>query len=194
VFAAILVLRAVTEASQTGSLVAGLVAAAWLVAPAAGAIAMLWFMAWLTSRTTVYTITNRRVVMRIGIVLSLTFNLPFARIRSADARPAAGTTGDIALALTGTDKIAYVHLWPHARPWRLARPEPMLRCVENLTHVAGVLTTAWRAANGMAPMPTAAQLPVQGETLPRPALASPMAPSFAHAARRLDGNGAAAAH
>ena len=33
-------------------------------------------LAWLTSRNTVYTITNKRVVMRIGIVLSVTFNLP----------------------------------------------------------------------------------------------------------------------
>ena len=89
--------------------------------PAVAAIAMLWVMAWLTSKTTVYTITDRRVVMRIGIVLSITLNLPFARIRSADASVKSGPSGDIALALSGNDQIAYVHLWPHARPWRVAR-------------------------------------------------------------------------
>ena len=29
------------------------------------------------------------------------------------------------------DRIAYLSLWPHVRPWRLARPEPMLRCIRN---------------------------------------------------------------
>jgi hypothetical protein len=40
-------------------------------------------LAWLSARTTVYTITDKRVVMRIGIVLSLTFNLPLRQIESA---------------------------------------------------------------------------------------------------------------
>ena len=52
---------------------------------------MLLLMAWLTSRTTVYTITNRRVVMRVGIVLTVTFNLPFRRIESAALRRCATT-------------------------------------------------------------------------------------------------------
>ena len=44
-------------------------------------------MAWLSARNTVYTITDRRVVMRIGIVLTLTFNLPFKRIAAAGLQP-----------------------------------------------------------------------------------------------------------
>ena len=37
--------------------------------------------AWLSARTTMYTLTNKRVVMRIGIVLTVSFNLPLRAIR-----------------------------------------------------------------------------------------------------------------
>ncbi len=188
-FAAILLVRGITAASQSGSAEAGIVASLWLLGPAVAAIAMLWVMAWLTSRTTVYTITDKRVVMRIGIVLSLTLNLPFARIRSADASLKSGPSGDIALALAGPDQIAYVHLWPHARPWRVARTEPMLRCVVDVAHVAALLTNAWRTANGgVAAAPVIAPAAVT-------ALPSRPAPSpFAHAARRVEPSDAVAAH
>ncbi len=45
-------------------------------------------MAWLSARSTVYTLTDRRMVMRMGIVLTVTFNLPFKRIAAADMAPA----------------------------------------------------------------------------------------------------------
>lgn len=117
------------------------------------ALGLLLTMAWLSARTTVYTLTNRRVVMRIGIVLSLTLNLPFNRIVAANLRRAqAGDVGpaDIALTLAPSDKIAYMHLWPHARPWRLARPEPMLRCLSDAPQVARLLAGAWAESTGQA--------------------------------------------
>jgi hypothetical protein len=84
--------------------------------------------------------------MRIGIVLNLTFNLPFGRIATAGLRDTGHGTGDIPLTLAGSDRIAYMHLWPHARPWRIAHPEPMLRCVPNAPRVAQVLAQAWSQA------------------------------------------------
>ena len=50
---------------------------------AATALAALGILAWLTARTTAYTLTDQRIVMRIGIVLTLTFNLPLKRIETA---------------------------------------------------------------------------------------------------------------
>jgi hypothetical protein len=50
------------------------------------AIALLEAFAWGVQKTTLYTITNKRIVMRIGVALSATFNLPFTRIVSADMR------------------------------------------------------------------------------------------------------------
>ena len=105
-------------------------------------------MAWLTARTTVYTITNRRVVMRIGIVLSVTFNLPFRVIDSAALRGYADGTGDLTLVLAGEDRISYLHLWPHARPWHVARPVPMLRCVSDAAGVAAMLSRAVALSQG----------------------------------------------
>ena len=50
-------------------------------------------LAYFTATTTRYTITNKRVAMRIGVALTLTVNLPFREIVSADMRPAPFGTG-----------------------------------------------------------------------------------------------------
>jgi hypothetical protein len=63
------------------------------------AIALLEAFAWGVQKTTLYTITNKRIVMRIGVALSATFNLPFTRIVSADMREDKNGNGDIALTL-----------------------------------------------------------------------------------------------
>ena len=147
-FAIILVVRAATELSNGGSVGDALMSATWLLPLALAALAMITYFAYLTARTAVYTITDRRVVMRVGIVLTLTFNLPYARIASASLRQFGDRTGDIPLALMGNDKIAYVHLWPHAKPWKLGQPEPSMRCVPNAEKVATILSQAWSAHMG----------------------------------------------
>lgn len=114
------------------------------------ALAMLAALAWLSARTTVYTITDRRVVMRIGIVLTLTFNLPLRVLRNADLHVAADGTADIALQLPPGDRIAWLHLWPHARAWHVRHPQPMLRSVPDGRAVAAILGGAWSAATGLA--------------------------------------------
>jgi hypothetical protein len=90
---------------------------------------LLALTAWLSASTTMYTITNRRVVMRIGIVLTLTFNLPHRWIKTAQIRDQGHGFGEIALELKGDDRIAYLHLWPHARAWHIGQPQPALRCI-----------------------------------------------------------------
>lgn len=149
-FAVILTWRAATVLSETGSVVDALIAMAWLLPFAGSAVGLLALIAWLTSRTTLYTITNRRVVMRIGIVLTVTFNIPFRNIESAGLRVYADGTGDIPFALSAESKIAFVHLWPHARPWRAARPEPMLRDVPDATRVAAIASQALATSAGIA--------------------------------------------
>ena len=114
------------------------------------ALAMLATLAWLSARTTVYTITDRRVVMRIGIVLTLTFNLPLRLLHNADLHLASDGTADIALQLPPGDRIAWLHLWPHARAWHVRHPQPMLRSVPDGRAVAAVLGGAWSAATGLA--------------------------------------------
>ncbi len=62
---------------------------------------ILSVLAWATAATTVYTITDRRVAMRIGIALTLTLNLPFKSVAAAQFKASSFGTGDIALALSG---------------------------------------------------------------------------------------------
>ena len=127
----------------------------WLLIAGLG-VGLLLALAWMTARSTVYTLTDRRIVMRIGIVLSVTYNLPLNRIDRADFRPIGDTgCGDIALALETGTRIAWLHLWPHARPWRVARPQPMLRALGDARTVSALLADAWSRASGVAVQPAA---------------------------------------
>ena len=118
--------------------------------------AMLMAMAWMSARSTCYTLTNRRVVMRIGIVLTVSFNLPLVRMDAADLRAQAGGWGDLALAIERDTRIGWWHLWPHVRPWQLVRPQPMLRCIAEAPRVAALLSSAWAQANATSARPAAA--------------------------------------
>jgi Bacterial PH domain len=162
-FAALLALRASVVMADGGSLWEALAALPLPAALAALALAALATLAWLTARTAVYTLTDRRLVMRIGIVLTLSFNIPLKSIRAAALRRVGGAreAGDIVIALAGPDRIAFGHLWPHVRPWRLAQPEPMLRAVAHAPQVAQQLVQAWSAATGVAVHPAAPQLAPQ---------------------------------
>ena len=110
------------------------------------ACALLALLAWLTSRTTIYAITSRRVFLRVGIALPIAINLPLRGIEGAGLGVHADGTGDIPLQLEPGPHLAYLHLWPHARPWRLQRPEPMMRSLPEPERVAGILAGALQAS------------------------------------------------
>lgn len=101
----------------------------------------LW--AWMTAKASMYTLTNKRVVMRVGLVLSVTFNLPLKKILAANELHRKNNTSDISLSISEKDRIAWIHLWPHARPWRLNQPEPTLRCIKEGQLFAETLKSAW---------------------------------------------------
>ena len=121
----------------------------WWVAASLYALALglLAGTAWMSARSTLYTLTNKRVVMRIGIVLTLTFNLPFKRIAGAALKPYAGGHGDIALALYPEDRIGWAHLWPHQRAWHVTHPQPTLRCLPEGAQVGAQLLSLWQTAS-----------------------------------------------
>lgn len=122
-------------------------------------LGLVLLLAWLSARSALYTFTDKRVVLRMGIVLTVSFNLPYRRIAGADLALVNGGHGDIALALAGDDRIAWLQLWPHARPWRIAQPQPSLRAVPDAQRVAQQLVGAWSAATGRSPTPAAAAAP-----------------------------------
>lgn len=143
-FSAMTGLQALLSWRASDSLAANmapLLVSAWL---ALVAIGLLMLMAWLSARTTIYTLTNKRVVMRIGIVLTVSFNLPLRWLAAAHLKAGAHGGGDIALELKGGDRIGYLHLWPHARPWHVSTPQPSLRCLRDASQVGEMLQRAWR--------------------------------------------------
>lgn len=111
----------------------------------AAALGLLSLFAALLQRTTVYTITNRRVVLRIGVALNKCINLPLKAIAGADLRPLGNGSGDIALTLGQKHRLGYAMLWPHARPFRFGAPQPMLRALPNAVEVAAILARACAA-------------------------------------------------
>jgi len=125
------------------------------------ALGILSLMAWLTARTALYTLTNKRVVMRIGVVLTLTFNLPLRMLSGASLKTNPDGSGDIALKLAGNDHIAWLNLRPHARPWVLRHPEPSLRCIPDVVAVGERVLQAWQAVNPQVPVMLGDMVPVQ---------------------------------
>jgi hypothetical protein len=150
-FALMVAWRGGSVLADGGGIAQAAMAALFVLPLAALAVGLLAGIGWLMGRTTVYTITDRRVVMRVGIVLTITFNLPYRMVASAALRTRRDGTGDITLALVpGEDRIAYLHLWPHVRPWKVKHTQPMLRALPDAEHVARLLSGALAASAGQA--------------------------------------------
>lgn len=112
-------------------------------------LGLIGLLGYLMASTAVYTITNKRIVMRIGIVLNMTFNFPLKQIESADCGLTKDGCGDIYMKLNKGTKIAIFHLWPHSRPTKWAVPQPSLRCIKNCAEVAQILVNAWSLQNNV---------------------------------------------
>jgi len=111
--------------------------------------------AWLSKRSTVYTVTTRRVVMRYGVALPVSLNLPFNVVQNATLRLYRDGTGDIPLRLNEEERVSYLMLWPHVRPWRTAKPQPMIRSIPNAQAVAQTLGRALAEAAKQRGVPAA---------------------------------------
>ena len=139
---------------------------------ALAALGLIALFAWGVARTTVYTITTRRVVIRFGIALPMTINIPFKQIVAASVRANPDGSGDILLSLATSDKISYIILWPHVRPWRLARVQPLLRSIPDAVGVAEKFGRAF-ASNSAAPVAMGSLTrPDSGIIEPRPQIAA----------------------
>lgn len=111
--------------------------------------ALLMLVGLIQARATMYTLTNKRVAMRIGAALTLTLNLPFRQVMNADLSLRRDGTGTIALQLNpegGASRLSYLTTWPHVRPWRMKQVEPALRCIPEAQSVARLLADAAQTA------------------------------------------------
>lgn len=114
----------------------------YLVLAAAG-YGVIWFMAWMQARATVYSITSARVIMRIGAALPVTYTIPFTVIETA-ALSLHGTTGagTVAMRTREGTQLSYALIWPHVRPWHMRRTEPAFRAIPDAGRVARLLADA----------------------------------------------------
>ncbi|MEO0872024.1 MAG: photosynthetic complex putative assembly protein PuhB [Pseudomonadota bacterium] len=103
---------------------------------------VIQLMAWRCARSTLYILTDVRLIMRIGMAVETRINIPLKHIEAAHLNMRGREHGDIALELGGERLLGYLLLWPHARPWRFARPQPMLRAVPDAQAVASQLAEA----------------------------------------------------
>lgn len=129
------------------------------------ALAILLACAWMMAKATVYTLTTRRVAMRIGAALTLNLQVPLDRIGAADLALARSGHGTIAFQpIGGGERLSYWHLWPHARPWHGREPQPAFRSIPDAAHVADLIARQVTGApmpRAEAPMPTPDAVPAE---------------------------------
>lgn len=145
--------------------------ALWLIVPAISAIAVLAGLALLFRRAACYTITSKRVLFQFGVALPVTMNVPLGKIANAALKTYRDGSGDIPLRLSDSDRVSYLLLWPHIRPWRLRAPEPMLRAVPNAAIAAARLSEALTTHPGptaIALSPSASRNPAASAVPPSP--------------------------
>lgn len=129
------------DAGFSGALAFGLPYAGLALA----ATALIVLLAWAAARTTVYTITSARVLMRVGAALPVTLNLPFRQIAAAGLDQRRDGTGTLAFTTLGEAQLSYLVLWPHLRPWHARKTQPALRCIPDAAQVAQLLAEAAEA-------------------------------------------------
>jgi Bacterial PH domain len=97
------------------------------------------------ANTSLYTLTNRRVVMRVGIAISASFNLPFKQIAGADFRVGNDGSGDVALALKSGHGLSGSVFFPHQRGGLWRKLSPQMICLADAKIVAEKLAQQLRA-------------------------------------------------
>lgn len=160
--AALVVLSVVTALGE----LAGADLARVLVFPlvlAGGALGMLWAFAWLHAKCSTYVITDRRVVMQVGIALDMNINIPLRVVASGDVVRYKDGSGAIALTILPEYKLAWLALWPHARTLEFKQPVPMLIGLADFEAAATALREAVLAEQD-APLPAT----VAGDTATLP--------------------------
>jgi hypothetical protein len=141
-FGALIVWRVASALSDGRTLLDALSYASMLLPLATLAIGLVLLLAWLSARNTSYAITTKRVLIKSGIALTGTLNLPLRYIESAGMKVHTDGTGDFPLSIAKPERVAWLLAWPNVRPWRLTNPEPMLRALPNPDRVANALAEA----------------------------------------------------
>lgn len=107
-----------------------------LLGLAVAACGIILALAYASARTTHYTMTTKRVIMKVGIALPVIVNIPYSQVDGVSFALTGGNRGNIVFKLGGNVRLAYLMLWPHARPWAFSKPQPCFRDIPDVEAVA----------------------------------------------------------
>ena len=100
---------------------------------------ILMALAKIQSQSSVYIITENRVIIKSGAALSFLISMPFKKIKAVNLQKRKGSLGTISFELNSGKRVPYVSCWPSVRPWRFKNTEPAFSCIENVDEVATIL-------------------------------------------------------
>lgn len=146
-FVALMVVHLVYQLMDGGGWPEILAGLSWQLAISLTALGLLTGAGFLYARSTVYTFTNRRLVLRSGVAVPMMVNVPWSNVESAGLRVCSDGTGDIVFSAHKDQKLYRMMLWPHVRPWRFRHVEPLLRGIPDPQRVAKLLAGAVRAGS-----------------------------------------------
>lgn len=106
---------------------------------------LIFGLATVQAKSAVYTLTNKRVAMRVGAALTMTLNLPYTQIGNAGLDVKKSGHGTLAFELIGDTRFSYMMTWPHVRPWYMSKTQPAFRSIPDAQAVAEIFAQAAEA-------------------------------------------------
>ena len=111
----------------------------WQVLASAFVMLLIVGLAAVYSRTTRYSLTNERLIIKTGAAITIHINLPLQQIIAADLREYSDGTGDITLQVSRAEKLYWLLIWPNVRSWWIRPLRPVLRGLKDAQAVAHLL-------------------------------------------------------
>ncbi|MEL6360518.1 MAG: photosynthetic complex putative assembly protein PuhB [Pseudomonadota bacterium] len=104
-------------------------------------------IAYAMARASIYTITNKRIVLRFGAALRKYTNVPFSKISAVDLRETPSGMGTISFSINDKKALGLLKLWPHVRMRRKNGAEPVFRQIPDARTVAFLLADTMKQEN-----------------------------------------------
>lgn len=146
-FALLIVIHVGVQATGTAALADIILGSTWMVGLGLLAIGILSLLAFAYTRTTIYTLTDKRLVLRFGVAMPMMVNIPLSIVTSADMRRFPDGSGDIVLSLEQKKRFSYMMLWPNVRTWRFSPVQPAIRSIANIDELASCLASVVSSAS-----------------------------------------------
>ncbi|MFK8042021.1 photosynthetic complex putative assembly protein PuhB [Congregibacter sp.] len=140
-FAVLIVVHLAVQATGNASLSDVILGSTWMLGLGMLAIGILALLAYAYARTTIYTLTDKRLVLRFGVAMPMMVNIPLNIVSAADMCRYADGSGDIVLSLDQKKRLSYMMLWPNVRSWRVNPTQPALRSIANVEELAESLAS-----------------------------------------------------